>query len=460
MNPATALPLRQPATLTTTSTARARRSATIKARVLRAATVGLMAVIAACDDPTLGGDFSPEALAEEQLVADQAATEEAALTTQTTCTTVNNNRELMIRHLSVVNDPVRTTWNGSSTASSSGAWQFGRLMADMAGTREPAAFTRSLFEKWRTNQTVNGQIVPARTEIDAVLQAWPKRPDGVTLDLTKAPLRLLAIVNRIDLRNVAAGNAGEGRFVFGVLDGAGNPLTFTIILEYKLPATTQAEVLRWADDWHALGALDPATDAFKTRLQGITDRFSRRGAMPTRPNGSAIGQIRSNEIALAGPWELREFRLNSTGALIESTVFNTPAGSFNGSSELAQWINANEAAVLRETHTVPARLTVNGVARPFLGGAIENSIDFWSAPGIRNATARHKFSLQTCNGCHGAETNTFFLHVSPRTANQIAPLSAFMTGQTVADPVTGTTRQFNELARRNTDLRKLLCAPR
>ena len=74
-----------------------------------------------------------------------------------------------------------------------------------------------------------------------VTDAWPKTADG-HIDLTRAPLRLLAIVNRMDLRDLSKGSAGEGRFVFGVLDGNGNPLEFTLILEYRLPGTTDADV--------------------------------------------------------------------------------------------------------------------------------------------------------------------------------------------------------------------------
>ena len=46
-----------------------------------------------------------------------------------------------------------------------------------------------------------------------ILDNWPRTPDG-KLDLAQPPLRLQAIVNRFDLRNLAAGDAGEGRFVF------------------------------------------------------------------------------------------------------------------------------------------------------------------------------------------------------------------------------------------------------
>jgi hypothetical protein len=44
-------------------------------------------------------------------------------------------RELMITAVSVVEDPVRTKWTGSLANKNDGAWQFGRLMTAMAGTK-------------------------------------------------------------------------------------------------------------------------------------------------------------------------------------------------------------------------------------------------------------------------------------------------------------------------------------
>jgi hypothetical protein len=90
--------------------------------------------------------------------------------------------------------------------------------------------------------------------------------------------------------------------------------------------------------------------------------------------------------------------------------------------------------------------------------AITNNIDTWSTNLAVNPEARHLFSLNTCNGCHGAETDTTFLHVNPRSAGAVASLSAFMTGIDVIDPVDGVTvRRFDDLGRRAADLESLLC---
>lgn len=368
--------------------------------------------------------------------------------------TVAPGRELMIRSLGVVEDAVRTRWTGGLADPKDGAWTFGRLMRNMAGANDPEVFVRSWLSRWETNRTVNGFVVPSRTAIRSqVIDAWPKLASG-ELDLRKAPMRLLAIVNRMDLRNLAAGNAGEGRFVFGVTDAAGNPLSFTVILEYKLPATTVSQAQEWANQWHALGAMTPGTAAYNDALQKITDRFAKRDAAPGRPNGSAIGQVRTNEIALAGPWELREFRLNGTGQLVQSTVAQSPSPSLRTSARLARWINANESAILAGRHSVPLKFE----DLPFRGGNAITDFSSWNPAGVRSAEARHLLAVNTCDGCHGGETSTSFLHVNNRSKGQIASLSGFLTGTTVSDPVSGKSRTFNDLARRRTDFANFLCS--
>jgi hypothetical protein len=158
---------------------------------------------------------------------------------------------------------------------------------------------------------------------------------------------------------------------------------------------------------------------------------------------------------LSFQWQLREFRFNADGFLAPTTVALTPDGQFNGSPTLADFVNANEADVIAERHVVPDSFQ----GAPFLGGAIFNNIDLWFAPGIRNNEARHKFSLNTCNGCHGAETQTQFLQISPRFPGSESRLSGFLTGIDVFDPFSGQQRRLNDLGRRNADLKAVVCPP-
>ena len=71
--------------------------------------------------------------------------------------------------------------------------------------------------------------------------------------------------------------------MFGV-ESRGRPLEFTVILEYRLPANTEADVQKWADDWHALGQLPFPSEEYNAALQALTERFTARNAEPGRVN--------------------------------------------------------------------------------------------------------------------------------------------------------------------------------
>jgi hypothetical protein len=233
-------------------------------------------------------------------------------------------------------------------------------------------------------------------------------------------------------------------------------MEFTVILEYALPANNEDEYRTWANAIHALQALPFPSEEYNQALQAVTDRFAGRDALPGAPNGSALIDIRTNEIALSldGQWQLREFRIAPESGFIAShPIFQTPDRSFNFQEALGRFINDNEEIILTERHEVP--LMFEGAA--FQGGAVFNNIDFWDAPGITNPEARHKFSLNTCNGCHGAETQTGFLQIFPRSAGEQSFLSGFLTGIDAFDPISGQPRRFSELARRRELLESLVC---
>jgi hypothetical protein len=339
-----------------------------------------------------------------------------------------------------------------------GVWTFGHLMREMAPTPAQApAMTLQLFQHWLTTQTVNGFSVAPRTAMQQeLLDIWPKMPNG-DLDLDHTPLTLQAIVNRVDIRNLAQGSAGEGRFVFapqGPTFGS-----FTVIVEFNLPAQTQQDVLDWANRWHALSSHPFPSEEYNMALEAITRRFADRGAAPGNVNGSALAELRTNEIALSSRWELRGFVLSpSTGFFDETTVKETPDLSFNGTKTLADFVNQNAAAIKAVVPgamagTVPLQFE----GQNFLGGNNFNDLIRWNAPGITDPDARFSQSLNTCNGCHGPETNTTFLMITPRFSGSEAVLSPFITGTTVQDPFSGQTRTINDLSRRKADLNGLVC---
>jgi hypothetical protein len=380
-------------------------------------------------------------------------------------------RELFITNVSVVDDCFRTTWFGPcpppALPATRGAWTFGKLAEGIFGTNNAGILHNRVMlwlNEWRFNKVVNGELVPARPAVqNLVINPWLAASGGVQLDMRRAPFRLLAIVSRLDLRQPAtsssAQTAGEGRFVFNLLGPNGTPTEYLLILEYGLDADDCNEVLTWANQWHNLGTI-PFSPAFNAALQAITDQFTLIGSSPGKPNGSALNQARTNELFLAAPWELREFTLQPPGApapLLMSTVAQTPANTHQNTGLLANYANVNTPAIVANNYTLPLMWG----AVPFRGGASTHFINFdWDGPpaactSILNPNARHNLSLNTCNGCHGGETNTIFKHVEPRAAGAPSVLSGFLTGIGTVD-MCGAPRPFNDLARRRVDLCNLV----
>jgi hypothetical protein len=370
----------------------------------------------------------------------------SVLDNSTACT-IKPRRELEIRDVSVVDDPVRT--------GPGGAWTFGKLMEDMAPTPADApAMVEAMLSTFLRPQTVNGFTLPARSGAQQVLDSM-RGPDG-KLDLSQQAFRLLAIANRIDLNDVSASTAGEGRFVFGFAP-FGQVLQATLIIEYNIPAASQAEIVDLANAWHALRALPFPSEEYNAALQKVTERFTARNAAPGRTNGSALGQLRTNDFFALTPfaWEFREFHLDATsGMLVPAPVALTPDRSFNFSDRLGRFARANEPAILAEKHTVP--LMFEGA--PFQGGNVDASDFFtWQVPGVSPET-RHRFARNTCNGCHTqGETGASFFQINPRFPFQESQLSGFLLGADVDDFAAGVTRHFNELGRRGRILHGLVC---
>lgn len=331
-------------------------------------------------------------------------------------------KELMITDLSVVND-ARATAPG-------GVWTFGHLIRRLTpASVDPADFARAWLSEWLGPQNVNGFVVQPRSAMAQVLNEWPKNSNG-KLDLDRAPFRLLAIVNRVDL---STGPSGEGRLIFGLISPSGQARPMTVIFEYLLPSMSahSRDARKWAARWHALGGL-AFGEAYNQKLAEITESFvgtavRSQGRRGVRSTVSPISQVRTNEIAFQSPWEMREFTIDIRGLLVSSVTKQTPDESFNsqGSSAeaLRQWIRNNADAINQGVHVVPFRS---------LGGAGHSPVTWASPLGFdpdpKIRLARKNFALQTCTGCHSNETATAFTHVAPREERKASVLSAFLKG--------------------------------
>jgi probable HAF family extracellular repeat protein len=285
-------------------------------------------------------------------------------------------KELVIVDSSVVLDS-----RGSNGAD--GTWSFRRTAERLT---PPGVAAPALVEGWlrafRASE-VGGRTVDDRPGVDRLLALWPRASDG-SLDLARAPLRLLAIVGRLDL--VTSPN-GEGRFVYGLLDPVtGNPDLMTVVFEYALPALGAANDRQaWATRWHAL-AMHSFGNDYNTALEELTDGFAK---------ASAFAQARTNEAAFGSPWELREWKLVSDG-LRPTWTTDSPDQTLDGSDALAQFILDHEAEVRAGRVHLPKEMLA--------GTALETGA--WRFPNHAriDESLRHAFAIQTCNGCHSAET--------------------------------------------------------
>jgi hypothetical protein len=404
---------------------------------------------------------------------------------------------LFITSPSVVLDAARTWDPCSGAGTQGGVWTFAHLIREMANGsgKTPEDFVKDWLSLWLNTYTVNGDTVPARPLMfTQVIQPWATAsgvvatlitdPDGFRhvnltgpLNLNIAPYRLEAIVNRIDLGTTTHGGgtyggvtgspvtAGELRFIFGVVQpdpwGAGNDGTcgkklFTTIFEYGVPGTGCGAVVSWAKQWTQLQASPGFTAAYLTLLQSMTESVVLHGAAPAKGNQNAINQVRTNEAELQSPqWELREFTLTNeqpgipgsdspaNGELRAHTVALTPDDarfSFLGADPVVNQF-VNSSVTCGSSFTMPF----------FFGGpppvAFRGGNAFSGPPGGPNAwlantvvatpngiCARHTFSLNTCQGCHRADSGTTglsgstnFTHIDPRSTIPVT-LSKFLTG--------------------------------
>jgi len=441
----------------------------------------------------------------------------------------NWGQSLFLRDPAIVQDPTRTWDPCTGAGTRGGVWTFAHLVREMANgsLKTPEAFVLDWLSLWLNSYTVNGDLVPARPTMFAqVIQPWATA-SGVTatlvtdpsgfrhvtlsapLNLDIAPFRLDAIVNRADLGanggtgGYSAGvtsrpkNPGELRFIFNVVQpvpwGGGTEAScgrkhFTTIFEYGVPGEGCAAAVSWAKKWTSLQAFPGFTAAYKAQLQAMTESVVLHGAAPTKGNKNAINQVRTNEIELTRPWELREFTLSdekptlgtdtpSDGELRTHTVAQTPNDTafppIPGNPTVNSFVISTVLPGVVSPVVIPTKCDANYTVpylfsgMPFRGGNALVGPGHWNTSSVTsgsppfNVCARHQFSLNTCGGCHqddsgtnGLGGSTSFTHIDPLTPIPVK-LSNFLTGGgpgltfPVPDPQLGTPAwPFADLQRR------------
>jgi hypothetical protein len=407
-----------------------------------------------------------------------------------TCPAVAVSRfnELLIVDAGVTGD------DRASNAATTHPWSFRQHVEALVGSSAEAAgsLADAWLAGWSTATEVPVSTAPgaARVPIEprpaaqAVLRCpWLRQsPENACdtgcsscrsrhLDLARAPFRLLAIANRIDLAasaspdaggaasdGVACGTSGgEVRFVYTAIDPETRlALPFTVIFEYGIDLLPGETLRDWAAAWHDLGALPVGSVAYNARLDGVIARALVRATLRrVLTNEDAFG------LADGLPWEMRQFAptLTDSGTvrLVEIAMSGTPRLSLGATAELGQWIDDNAAAVLANENPLPLSMLAASAPLP--------TADFSWMTTARKADAGAAFNRNTCNGCHGGRrdaTDVPFQHIAPGSDG------GYYDGGVAGPSRSASTRisrflhnpgSDDELGRRERKLASILCTP-
>lgn len=397
--------------------------------------------------------------------------------------TIKFDQELLVKRKTVVTDPCRTGWTQLGCGTKLGKWTAWQHFTVLAGGGDPSVFIHDWFKTFFVPSEVNGQMLTKRNLAEKVLIGWRKQSMGpnclvpenlatpCSLDKNKAPFRLLAVVNRQDVRGDGGdpdsygGPLGEGRFVFNILKyDAQNQLKKSkanVIFEYNLPSIWKdpfSDAWEWANRWHKLASAPMQADdeVYKQQLQTkITDVFA---------TANNLAQVRSEEIdfdpneGLNRVWSFREYELRcptpqpcnaAQKRLMPRTVTLTPNSDHNkgpnaNTSLFATWFKSPGVidSVLDGTPEVPLKIgdtyfrgaeslageATNSAFRTLWGAKLlqDNTLDVITVDGIVPYKARHQFGVTTCNGCHYDETDTSMMFIRERDAAVESQLADFL----------------------------------
>jgi hypothetical protein len=292
-------------------------------------------------------------------------------------------------------------------------------MAWLSGAAEDdgLAFTVRWLDRWATLTSAGEYLAPVtpRPAVrETLLEPWlgeTLQSEGRDTDAAweSAPFVLIAIVNRADLAlapdahaprtrsaSTCSSTGGELRFVYAALEPERRtPLPMTVIIE--IPYADKLTTASWARALHDVAAL-PAGNDYNRGLADFATRV-RAAADPTR------ARVRTNEETFATPWELREFAVEGMPAdLVLRTLEFTPRADVER-ERIDTHLMAHATEVLLGPVSLPEELRAGAAHLP--------SADFRWTSSTLSTSINDSFSRETCNGCHGGDTQALpFQHIA------------------------------------------------
>jgi hypothetical protein len=360
----------------------------------------------------------------------------------------------IVDHLDFQSDP-----SAQHADSQPGPWSFARLMARAFQLKVPLAEEQSFDEKvrkWVKAWSLSGGP-PALSDLGSK-NLWNAASDP---PLSKMPVRLLAVVNRLDLARMGVDSNGhdlsegqichpEVRFVFAAIPGVGNKPFLELILEFVLPCYSKENFLKYAAGWDLLRNNAPDTPAYLAALEGVLES-SLSSATDVR--------LRLN-VTTGRVWDFRQYSFSDQG-LAEAVLDEQPSKLVNllvcaAAYPLGDYIRTNLKSIVdsrpnyvpsasfkcsatnTELATCQAQLTQASQVSLTLSPELL-SPDVTKDPAELDAI-RFSLSISSCVGCHGWETTKLpqgntddlppstFDHVKYREKDAASGLSRFLAG--------------------------------
>jgi len=281
--------------------------------------------------------------------------------------------------------------------------------------------------------------------------------NGANRTVKNIPLRLLAVVNRMDQAVVGCQGYGgclkpgkppctgehlcgaEVRFVYAGVASPSAPF-FTLIVEFSLLSVSKPDFLALASKWANLQTGDP-NDAGFPMMVGDVLRYCW-----SLPSGMTA-RMRVNAKTNDGVWKLRQYQFTATG-LAATDLFQQFYQQIQVDSdcqyqnELYDFAAANHDPIIQNLYefTKPP-LPSSGFDMGLPAGKRKKNVLTFAdtLPIADQDVIRHNLSSDSCSGCHGWETKPVvdpdsiealapFDQIQYREKGNLSQLTAFLTG--------------------------------
>ena len=347
-----------------------------------------------------------------------------------------------------------------------------------------------------TTEDINDLLAAAPFKLTAIVNRLDLRgnsgyDNGSGLEINAGETRFIySLIHGVDdLKNGLPSDGLGGPVVFYPTSAGGHGVSsavlndwngMNVIFEYSNIVSEECEIKDLGEQWKELSdyAFDDST--YLNKLESITNLVTARNARVDGVNGSAISQIRTNTKLFSpaesnAKWNLREFKLDeTTGYLVNAPTANMPFAvnntrrnsKFEGtldihasSEDIVDWIYgvngpSKAISVRHGNHNIPQHLLEPtavmqdemqsyyglGYWNPTFPDNIYDDHNYNLEASLKHKEIRHQLSLNTCMGCHGAETKTLFTMIRPLgygdSANYWSPTSPSVTTGKVENVLT------------------------